>query len=368
MESTRQRTQASDTSSSRAHQPLERVKADAESGSQEAEALDSNQCPDCESSLTTDSGERYCKECGYIDESLSIDRGPEWRSYNDSEQSDKSRVGLPLTEARHDRGLSTKIGWRNKDANGNPILSKQRAKMNRLRTWNKRCQTKSRRERNLRSGIGEIKRMASALSLPKDAVETASVIFRRASNKDLLPGRSIEGVATAALYIAARMEKIPRTYDQVETVSRVGIGRVKRTQRNLVNELSLKLGPATPKVYLPQFASKLDLPQTHVKEANRLINAVDGVKLSGNKPTGLAAAALFAAGLVTGQLVTQASLAETCGVTEATIRNTYPIFIVADGANSLTSDDVKKMSSLDIAGEYKPDGDYEYIIYRYGDT
>lgn len=367
MESTRQQTQTSDTSSSRTLQPLARVETESESASHDAEALDANQCPDCESSLTTDSGERYCEECGYVDESPSIDHGPEWRSYNDSEQSEKSRVGSPLTEARHDRGLSTNIGWQNKDANGNPISSKQRAKMNRLRTWDKRCQTKSRRERNLRSGIGEIKRMASALGLPKDAVETASVIFRQASNRDLLPGRSIEGVATAALYIAARMEQIPRTYDQVETVSRVGIDRVKRTQRYLVNELSLKLGPATPKVYLPQFASNLDLPQTHVKEANRLIDAVDGVTLSGNKPTGLAAAALFAAGLVTGQLVTQASLAETCGVTEVTIRNTYGMFIAADGTNSLTSDDVEEMSSLDIAGEYNPDSGYEYIIHGYGD-
>lgn len=367
MESTRHQTQARDTTSTGTLQPVSRAETEPQRTSPEEEALDTGECPECESHLTTDAGERYCEECGYVDESPTIDHGPEWRAYDSGERAEKSRVGSPLTEARHDRGLSTNISWQDKDANGNPISSKQRAKMSRLRTWDKRFQTQSRRERNLRSGITEIKRMASALGLPTDAVETASVIFRQASKRDLLPGRSIEGVATAALYIAARMEKIPRTYDQVEAVSRVGIDRVKRTQRYLVNELSLKLGPATPKVYLPQFASELDLPQEHVQEANRLIDAVDGTTLSGYKPTGLAASALFAAGLTTGQLVTQASLAETCGVTEVTIRNTYGIYITADNSNSLTSDDVDEMSSLDIASKYNPDSGYEYIVHGYGD-
>lgn len=367
MESTRHQTQASKTPSTGALRSASRTETEPQSTSPKEVVLNSGKCPECESHLTTDSGERYCEECGYVDESPNIDNGPEWRAFNSGEKTAKSRAGPTLTEARHDRGLSTNISWQNKDANGNPISSKQRAKMSRLRTWDKRCQTQGRRERNLRSGITEIKRMASALGLPTDATETASVIFRQASKRDLLPGRSIEGVATAALYIAARMEKIPRTYDQVEAVSRVEIDRVKRTQRYLVNELSLKLGPATPKVYLPQFASKLDLPQAHVQEATRLIDAIDGTTLSGYKPTGLAASALFAAGLTTGQLVTQASLAETCGVTEVTIRNTYGIYITADDLNSLTSDDVDEMSSLDIASKYNPDGGYEYIVHGYGD-
>lgn len=366
MESTRHQTQANDKPATRTLQPRARTETEPTSTASEEEALNSGKCPECASQLTTDSGEQYCEECGYVDESPTIDHGPEWRAFNSGDQAEKSRVGSPLTEARHDRGLSTNISWQNKDANGNPISSKQRAKMSRLRTWDKRCQTQSRRERNLRSGITEIKRMASALGLPTDAVETASVIFRQASQRDLLPGRSIEGVATAALYIAARMEKIPRTYDQVETVARIDIDRVKRTQRYLVNELSLKLGPATPKVYLPQFASKLDLPQAHIQEANRLIDAVDGTTLSGYKPTGLAAAALFSAGLTTGQLVTQTSLAETCGVTEVTIRNTYGIYITADDTNSLTSGDVNEMSALDIASEYNPGEGYEYIVHGYG--
>jgi transcription initiation factor TFIIB len=368
MESTRHQTQASNTASAGTRQPVSQAETEAQSTSHEKEALDSGECPECESHLTTDSDEQYCEQCGYVNESPTIDHGPEWRAYNNEGKAKKSRVGSPLTEARHDRGLSTNISWQDKDANGNPLSSKQRAKMNRLRTWDKRYQTQNRRERNLRSGITEVKRMASALGLPRDAVETASVIFRQASKQDLLLGRSIEGVATAALYIAARMEKIPRTYDQVETVSRIEIEQVKRTQRYLVHELNLELGPASPRIYLPQFASKLDLPQEHIQEANRLIDNVDETTMSGYKPTGLAAAALFAAGLTTGQLVTQASLAEISGVTKVTIRNTYTIYITADDSNSLTSDNVDEMNSLDVASKYNPGDSYEYIIHGYSDN
>lgn len=365
METTQTNTHASSETTSTTRQPAHGGTESTDVDDEAEALLAAGQCPECETALTEASDATYCEECGFVDESPNLDRGPEWRAYDSDERQQKSRVGAPTTEARHDKGLTTNISWQDRDAYGNQISSKQRRKMQRLRKWDQRCKTQSSRERNIRSGISEIKRMASALGLPEDVIETASVLFRRASNEDLLPGRSIEGVASAAVYIAARMERIPRTYDQLESVSRVDINRVKRTQRHLVRELNLELKPASPSVYLPQFASTLDLPQQHVKEANRLLDAVDETTLSGYKPTGLAAAALFAASLTTGDIVTQSSLAETCGVTAVTIRNTYKMYIKADEKNSLTDSDVEDFSSNDIAAEYNPDGDYEYIIHDY---
>jgi len=67
--------------------------------------------------------------------------------------------------------------------------------MQRLRTWNERFRTRDSKERNLKQALGEIDRMASALGLPENVRETASVIYRRALDDDLLPGRSIEGAS-----------------------------------------------------------------------------------------------------------------------------------------------------------------------------
>ncbi|TVT78606.1 transcription initiation factor IIB 2, partial [Haloferax volcanii] len=95
--------------------------------------------------------------------------------------------------------------------------------------------------------------------LPENVRETASVIYRRALNDDLLPGRSIEGVATSALYASARMAGTPRSLDELEKVSRVDKMELTRTYRYIVRELKLEIKPADPEQYVPRFASELGL-------------------------------------------------------------------------------------------------------------
>jgi len=172
-----------------------------ESTAEEAESTEerTTTCPECEGNLITDTehGETVCSECGLVVEQDSVDRGPEWRAFDSSERDSKSRVGAPTTNMMHDKGLSTNIGWQDKDAYGKSLSSRQRQRMQRLRTWNERFRTRDSKERNLKQALGgEIDRMASALGLPDNVRETASVIYRRALSENLLPGRSIEGVAT----------------------------------------------------------------------------------------------------------------------------------------------------------------------------
>jgi len=64
-------------------------------------------CPDCDGQLRTEAEETVCSDCGLVVDTDRIDHGPEWRSFDDSRTNPK-RTGAPLTEARHDRGLSTK--------------------------------------------------------------------------------------------------------------------------------------------------------------------------------------------------------------------------------------------------------------------
>jgi transcription initiation factor TFIIB len=218
-------------------------------------------CPECGGSLINDTehGETVCEECGLVVEEDEIDPGPKWRAFDSSERNQKSRVGAPTTNMMHDKGLSTNIGWQDKDAYGNALSSRQREKMQRLRTWNERFRTRDSKERNLKQALGEIDRMASVLGLPENVRETASVIYRRALEDDLLPGRSIEGVATAALYAAARKAGTPRS---------AGV-------------------------------------------------------ISGKSPVGLAAAAIYAAALLTNRSATQAEVGEVANISEVTIRNRY---------------------------------------------
>ena len=283
-------------------------------------------CPECEGTLHNDAehGETVCADCGLVVEEREIDRGPEWRAFDAGEKDRKSRVGAPTTEMMHDKGLSTNIGWQDKDAYGRTLSSKQRRKMQRLRTWNERFRTRDSKERNLKQALGEIDRMASALGLPKNVRETASVIYRRALEDDLLPGRSIEGVGTASLYAAARQAGTPRSLDEIAAVSRVEKMELTRTYRYVVRELGLEVAPADPESYIPRFASELDLSDESEREARRLIEGArtNGI-LSGKSPVGIAAAAIYAAALLSNERVTQSEVSEVANVSEVTIRNRY---------------------------------------------
>ena len=290
-------------------------------------------CPECGGNLVTDTehGETVCDDCGLVVEEDSVDRGPEWRAFDASERDNKSRVGAPTTNMMHDKGLSTNIGWQDKDAYGNSLSSRQREKMQRLRTWNERFRTRDSKERNLKQALGEIDRMASALGLPDNVRETASVIYRRALDEDLLPGRSIEGVATSSLYAAARQAGTPRSLDEIAAVSRVEKDEIARTYRYVVRELSLEIQPADPESYVPRFASDLDLPEEVERRARQLLATAkeQGVH-SGKSPVGLAAAAVYAASLLANQKVTQNEVSEVANISEVTIRNRYHELLEAE--------------------------------------
>jgi transcription initiation factor TFIIB len=224
----------------------------------------------------------------------------------------------------HDRGLTTNIDWKDQDAYGKSLSSEKRSQMNRLRKWQERIRTKDAGERNLQLAPTEIDRMASALGVPQSTREVAAVIYRQALEADLIRGRSIEGVATSALYAACRSEGFPRTLDEVTNVSRIERKEIGRTYRYVSEELGLELEPADPKQYIPRFASELEFDESVRMKAREIVdNSVEEGLHSGKSPAGFAAAALYAAALLCNDKRTQSEVGNVANVTEVTIRNRY---------------------------------------------
>ncbi len=298
-----------------------------ETDTQTTDGARAETCPECDGeSLIADSvhGEVVCEDCGCVVQTEQIDTGPEWSAYNHSESQAKSRVGAPLTRTMHDRGLTTKIDWKNTDAHGQTLSQRKRTQLRRMRTWQERIRTKDAGERNLQLALAEINRMASALGVPRPVREVASVVYRQALSEDLVQGRSIEGVATGALYAACRKENIPRSLDEVAEVSRVERVEIGRTYRYMAEELELEMRPVDPRRYLPRFCSELDLGEDVQQRAVTILDeaAAEGL-LSGKSPTGLAGAAIYIAALECNVKRTQKEIADVAQVTKVTIRNRY---------------------------------------------
>ncbi|SDQ57464.1 transcription initiation factor IIB [Natronobacterium texcoconense] len=290
-------------------------------------------CPECDGRIRPDDdrGERVCSDCGLVSDDAEIDYGPEWRSTEGDENS-RRRVGAPITQRRHDKGLSTTIGWEDRDAYGNELSARKRARLNRLRTWNERFTSKDSRERNLKQAFGELERMASALGLPEPCRETAAMIYRQAAEADLLLGRSIEAVATASLYAAARQHGTPRTFSTFESVSRVDEPPTQRAYRQLSSELGLEIAPPDPDQYLRQFTSSLEVTEETERVAREVLAAAKEEQLHvGKNPAGVAAAAIYAAGRLANDHVTQETIDDATGVSKFTIRNRYQELLDAYG-------------------------------------
>ena len=284
-------------------------------------------CPECNGARFIkdyDTAEIVCIDCGYVVEDKIEDTGPEWRAFDDEQREKRARVGAPMTFTIHDKGLSTMIDWRNKDTYGKNISPSQRAQIYRLRKWQRRSRVSDATERNLAFALSELSKMSSSLNLPKNILETASVVYRRAVRKRLIRGRSIQGVTAAAIYMACRQCGVARTLDEIAQVSLINRKEIGRSYRFMVKELGTFVPPSVPSYYISRFSNQLGLAGNVETVAVRILNAATKMRLtSGRGPLGIAAAATYIASALVNERRTQREIAEQANVTEVTIRNRY---------------------------------------------
>jgi transcription initiation factor TFIIB len=287
-------------------------------------------CRNCGSTRLTrhyEQAELICEDCGLVIEDSIIDQGPEWRTFDGDSPGKRSRAGAPSSVMLHDKGLSTEIGWKNKDTYGKAIPTRNRAQLYRLRKWQRRIRVSNATERNLALALGVMDHLSGAMELPKNVRDTAAIIYRRAVNRNLVRGRSIEGVVAASIYSACRQCNVPRTLDEVAEKSNVGRKEIGRIYRFIARELSIRLLPAHPEDYILRFSQELKLRSETQAKANEVLKEATKLELtSGRGPTGVAAAAIYIASQLTGEKKTQREVANVAGVTEVTIRNRYKEF------------------------------------------
>jgi transcription initiation factor TFIIB len=284
-------------------------------------------CPECHYKIfhkDTSRAEIVCENCGLvIDENL-MDYGPEWRAFDSDDRDKKIHTGAPITPLLHDKGLTTTIGWRNTDSYGKSIPNKNRSQIYRLRQWQKRIRTGSHAERNLIHALSTLNRIASTMTLPRNARENAAILYRKILGQNLVKGRSSDAIIAACVYAACRQNGIPRSLDEVEIASGIPRKELGRTYRFLAQSLRLRLNPTSPMDYISRYANQLKLGTTVQTKARELIQKAEEKEiLSGRGPQGIAAAALYIAAILCGEQKTQKTIAGTVGVTEVTIRNRY---------------------------------------------
>ncbi len=224
-----------------------------------------------------------------------------------------------MTYTKPDQGIGTEIG---RFSDLGKLKPEDRRRIGRIQTWHRRISTAI--ERNLKFALTELKRSSSFLNMPRIAEEEASMIYRKAAEKGLVRGRSMESVVAGALYAACRRHAVPRTLDEISSAFHLDKKEIGKTYRFISRQIGIRILPTSPLDYVFRFSSELNLSsKTTSKSVEILKKAIEHEITSGKGPMGIAAAALYVAALLCGEKKTQREVADVAGVTEVTIRNRY---------------------------------------------
>jgi transcription initiation factor TFIIB len=286
-----------------------------------------DKCPECASKNLVhdyDTGETICGACGLVLYEQMLDKGPEWRAFTQQEKASRSRVGMPTSYSIHDKGLSTTISQVDRDAFGRKLPLSTRLQMWRLRKWQIRSRVHSSSDRNLAQAMAELERLSSKVNISPPIKENAAVIYRKALDKALVRGRSINAIAAAALYAACRKSGSPKTLREIAEASLVYKKDVARCYRLLLQELDFHMPTADPLTYVSKIAEKNGVSGKTQGAAIAILRDARQKRFSAGKdPMGMAAAALYIACVQNNEKITQKDIAEAAGVTEVTVRNRY---------------------------------------------
>ncbi len=293
--------------------------------------LETQSCPECQSSLVDDvqNGEIICSGCGVVVADQMADYGPESKSSSLEEKMKLARATGQTTYSQHDLGIATEISISAKDFSGKTINSQVANQMHNLRKWQQRVRVSSPRERRLANVLTKIGETCQNLSLPKNVLETASIIYRSLDGQIEVKGKSVVSISVATIYMACKQCNVVRSLEEICKVVCAAKDVKSKTKlaAKYYRTMVMEMGPATaPVITMDKYISKIaNLTQTDVRverlaleisEKTRNNNLADG-----KAPNGIAAAYLYVASILLGQNVIQRDISSVAGVTEVTIRN-----------------------------------------------
>ena len=269
-----------------------------------------------------ETGELIRKDTGEVISDNMLSQEKEWRSFDTVEGANRARTGTPTSLAFHDMGLSTVIGKEATDASGNVIDTGTRMRMSRLRTWDNRSQVHSSTERSLQKAFSILSRLKDRLGLPNHITEKAAYTYRKAQERGLVRGDTIDSVLAASIYVAARQSGVPRTLDEISEISNVKLKHAARSYRRIITQLDIKAPMIDPSKYIMKVANNLGFDEKIKRKALELMGKAQRKNILGGKdPVSMATSILYLVNVAEGDHKTQSEIAKAAGTTEVTVRN-----------------------------------------------
>ena len=296
------------------------------------ETIKIERCTACNSSLVddTENGEIICSGCGIVMVEHMEDHGPEAKSSSLEDKMKLARATGQTSYSQHDLGITTEISIGTKDFSGKKISVEMSNQMHRIGKWQPRVRVSSSRERRLSNILGRISEICQNCSLPKNVIETASMIYRSLDGKNIqVKGKSVDSISAAVVYMACKQCDVIRSLDEIlrEVCHASKVKSKTKLASRYYRMLVMELGTNTaPIVTMDKYISKIaNMTKTDTRVERLSLEIAEKTKDSnladGKAPNGIAAAYLYIASILLGQNIIQRDVSSVSGVTEVTIRN-----------------------------------------------
>ena len=296
------------------------------------ETIEIERCTACNSSIVddTENGEIICSGCGLVMVEHMEDHGPEAKSSSLEDKMKLARATGQTSYSQHDLGITTEISIGTKDFSGKKISVEMSNQMHRIGKWQPRVRVSSSRERRLSNILGRISEICQNCSLPKNVIETASMIYRSLDGKNIqVKGKSVDSISAAVVYMACKQCDVIRSLDEIlrEVCHASKVKSKTKLASRYYRMLVMELGTNTaPIVTMDKYISKIaNMTKTDTRVERLSLEIAEKTKdrnlADGKAPNGIAAAYLYIASILLGQNIIQRDVSSVSGVTEVTIRN-----------------------------------------------
>ncbi|MEK0345168.1 MAG: transcription initiation factor IIB [Nitrosopumilus sp.] len=279
---------------------------------------DENSCIHLTSLFDDNTGEQICRKCGQVLVQNMVDSS--YDGFN--EDFKNSRTGPKISITMHDGGLSTIIGKSNFDSSGKAVSYGMRGALNRMRMWDSRSKSHSSAQRNLTIALVEMNKLKEKLSLSDAIIERAAYFYRKASEKNLIRGRTVKGIVGACIYAACRDLGTTRTIIEISKCMQEKRNIIAKSYRLLFRQLSLEVPVPDSTSSIIRFSNNLELPEKVKRDAIFILDILkENQVVAGKKPDAVAATVVYMACIKNNESMSQQKISEISGITSVTIRN-----------------------------------------------
>ena len=263
--------------------------------------------------------------CGIIYKDI-IDQGAEWRYYgaDDSQSGDPTRCGMPINPLLKESSFGCKVlsGYNN---------TYEMQKIRRYTEW----QSMPYKEKSLYDEFQRITIISQNSGIPKIIIDDAIRYQKKISETKTFRGINRDGIISASIYIACRVNNYFRTAKEIATIFNLdntsatkgcknAISIINELEYDLDNNNKMILNETTPIVFIERYCSKLCINNELTKLCKFIAKRIeDNNLIPENTPHSIAAGIVYFIGNICNLNINKKSVSLISKISEVTINKCF---------------------------------------------